>query len=102
MKRNKKSTKAVTLLSRIETLLSDVLDECAAIEKTVEKQVRKLLVAAGESIAEAKEFVVNLPASPEVRHRATKSRKRVAQHLGTKRKARPSVRAKKRAEVRAA
>ena len=83
MKTKKKSKKAVTLLTKIETLLSDALDECSAIEKSVEKNVRELLLAAQGAIVSARDFVSALPSS-QVRQKATK------------RKAKPSVRAKKR------
>lgn len=75
MKSKKKSTKAVTLLTRMEALLSDVLDECSAIEKSAEKNVRALLLSAEKSIAKAKDFIISLPPS-EVRPTAAKSRKR--------------------------
>jgi len=83
MKSKKKSKKAVTLLTKIETLLSDVLDECSDIEKSVEKNVREVLLSAQASIGSAIDFISALPSS-EVRHKAAKS------------KPKPSVRAKKR------
>jgi len=87
MKPKKKSTKAVTLLTRMESLLSDVLDECSAIEKSAEKNVRELLVAAEESIAKAKDFLSSLPPSAvtaaKSRKRGTaKSKKRSVAHAG--------------------
>jgi hypothetical protein len=54
----KKDTRAVTLLNRIEGLLSDALDECASIEKSVEKNVRALLRTAESSIAAARDYFV--------------------------------------------
>ena len=79
-----KSTKAVTLLTKIETLLSDVLAECSNIEKSVEKNVREVLLSAQSSIVSAVDFIKALPSS-EVPRKTAKS------------KAKPSVRAKKRA-----
>jgi hypothetical protein len=87
--KNKKSTKAVTLLTRIETLLSDVLDDCSDIEKSVEKNVREVLVSAQKSISSAIDFFSAAP-SPEVRPKTTKS------------KAKPSVKAGKRVTAPAA
>jgi hypothetical protein len=89
MKTKKKSTKAVTLLTRIETLLSDVLDECSDIEKSVEKNVREVLLSAQTSIGSAIDFISALPSS-EVHQKAAKK------------KAKPSVRAKKRLTAPAA
>lgn len=85
MKAKKSSKKAVTMLTRIDRLLSDVLDECSAIEKNVEKNVRVLLLSAKESIVSAKDFV-SASLSSEVRHKASPS------------KAKPPARAKKRAQ----
>jgi len=84
MKSKKKTKKAVTLLTKIETLLSDALDECSAIEKSVEKNVRELLLSAQAAIVSARNFVgAALPSSE-------------APRKAVKRKAKPSVRAKKR------
>lgn len=58
----KKTMKAVTLLARIEVLLGDVLHECSAVEKSVEKEARELLLSAEELIGKAKEFVAPAPA----------------------------------------
>jgi len=88
MKTKKKSPKAVTLLTRIGTLLSDAIDECSAIEKSVEKNVRELLVSAQSSILSARDFVVSAAPSFEVRKKPAK------------RKAKPSVKAKKRPAAR--
>ena len=90
--KQKHSKKAVTLLTRIETLLADVLAECSAIEKTIEKNVRDLLRTAEVSIAQAKDFIAPILVT-EVRHRAAAARKprRVAA-----RKTRPVARAPKR------
>ena len=79
MKTKKRTTKkAVTLLTRIETLLSDVLDECSAIEKSVEKNVRVLLRSAEASITVAKEFF--LAPEPAKRQKVAKAPKRVPRH----------------------
>ena len=63
MKTRKKTKKAVTLLEKIETLLSDVLKESSAIEESVEKNVRNLLLSAKSSIVAARDFVSALPSS---------------------------------------
>jgi phage baseplate assembly protein W len=79
----------VTLLTRIETLISDVLDEFSAIEKNVEKNVRELLLTAQGAIVSARDFVSALPSS-EVRQKAAKK------------KAKSRVKAKKRVTAPAA
>jgi len=71
----KKPAKAITLLTRIEALLADALDEFSAMEKSVEKNVRALLVAAEASISKAKEFITPAPAGA-ARHRVVKVRPR--------------------------
>jgi hypothetical protein len=81
--KKKKSPKAVTLLTRVETLLSDVIDQCSDIEKSVDKNVRELLTSAQKSISSAIDFVVSATPSSEVPQRAAKS------------KAKPSVKARK-------
>ena len=90
MKTKKKSPKAVTLLTKIETLLSDALDECSAIEKSVEKNVRELLLSAQASISSAIDYVGGIAASA------------VPQKAAAKKKAKPSAKAKKRAPAPAA
>jgi division protein CdvB (Snf7/Vps24/ESCRT-III family) len=90
-----KPKKAVTLLTRIETLLSDVLDEYSVIEKHVEKNVRAVLLSAQESVVSAINFISALP-SYEPRPKASKGRKAGRRPVAAKRKAKPSVRAKKR------
>ena len=87
--KKKKSKKAVTRLEKIEKLLSDVIDECSDTEKSVEKNVREVLLSAQASIVSAIDFISALPSS-EVRHRAAK------------RKAKPSVSAKKHFKAPAA
>jgi hypothetical protein len=84
-----KSKKAVTLLTRIETLLSDALDEYSAIEKHVETNVRAAILSAQASVVSAMDFISALP-SAEVRQKGGR------RHLKAKSKAKPSVRAKKR------
>jgi hypothetical protein len=86
-----KSKKAVTLLTRVETMLSDVLDEYSVIEKNV----REVLQSAQASIVSAIDFISSLPSS-EVLQKPAKSRKRGRRHLGAKSNAKRSVRAKKR------
>jgi len=93
--KNRKPAKAVTLLTKIETLLSDVFDELSAIEKSAEKNVRALLVSAESSITKAKNFISFSPA-PEVRRTAAGSRQR-----RVKAKARPAARAVKRSAAAA-
>jgi hypothetical protein len=90
-----KSKKAITLLTRIETLLSDALNEYSVIEKHVEKNVRAVLLSAQASVVSAINFISALP-STEVRQKAAKSRKGGRGPLEAKSKAKPSVRAKKR------
>lgn len=90
-----KSKKAVTLLTRIDGLLSDVLGQYSVMEKNIEKNVRAALLSAQESIVCAIDFISALPSSA-VRPRAAKSRKRGRRHIRAKSKAKPSVRAKKR------
>lgn len=58
----RKSKKPVTLLTQIQGLLSDVLGQLSFIEKSVEKNVRELLLAAEDSVAKAKDFIT--PALP--------------------------------------
>jgi hypothetical protein len=80
MKSKKRTTKAVTLLTRVETLLSDVLEECSDIEKSVEKNIRVLLRSAEASIAVAKDYFTASEPSKVRRKTATGrvSRHRVA------------------------
>ena len=86
MKTKKKTKKAVTLLEKIETLLSDVLREGSTIEASVEKNVRDLLLSAKASILAARDFISALPSS-EVHHKPAKS------------KAKPPAKAKKHAKA---
>ena len=87
--KKKKSPKAVTRLEKIEKLLSDVIDECSDIEKSVEKNVREVLLSAQSSIGSAINYFTAAPSS-EVPQRAAKS------------KAKPSVKARKRLTAPAA
>jgi len=79
----RKATRAVTLLTRIEGLLSDVVDECAAIGVSLEKNVRALLRTAESSIAAAKDYFI-APAPAKV---VRKPVKKVAAKARTKAKA---------------
>ena len=63
MNTRKKTKKAVTLLEKVETLLSDVLKEGSAIEKSLEKNVRELLLSAKGSVDAAMNYFSALPAS---------------------------------------
>jgi hypothetical protein len=53
----RKSKKPVTLLTQIEGLLSDALQQVSSIEKSVEMNVRELLLTAEASVAKAKDFI---------------------------------------------
>ena len=74
MKSKKKAKKPVTLLTRIEKSLSEVLDELSVVEKSAEKNVRAGLVSAQNAIGSAIDFISALPPF-EVGKKATKSRK---------------------------
>lgn len=101
MKSNKKhSKKAVTLLTKIETLLDDVLAECAAIEKGAEKNVKELLRSAEGPIAKAKEFLA-LGAWFGAEHKPA-IRKHTRPHPVARRKKHAAPRAKRRTVARAA
>lgn len=75
MKSKRKSTKPITMLTKIEALLSDVLDELSSIERSVEKNVRGLLLSAAASIAKAKDFVAPALVSEAPRKSARGPRK---------------------------
>jgi hypothetical protein len=90
MKPKKKVKKTVTLLTKIETLLSDVLDEGLAIEKTVEKNVRELLLSAQSSISSAIDYFTAAPPA-EARHKPVKTTAKTAVKA-KKRAAAPAVR----------
>jgi hypothetical protein len=68
-----KSKKAVTLLTRVESLLSDVLDEYSVIEKQVEKNVRAGLLSAQESVKSAMKFISALP-DAQISYKSGRSR----------------------------
>jgi hypothetical protein len=89
-----KSKKAVTLLSRAEALLSDVLDEYSVIEKQVEKNVRAVLLSAQKSVNSAMNFIGALPdvQIPVKRRRRRAKAKTIAKE---RTRAKGSVRAKK-------
>ena len=91
-RQEKKAFKAVTLLTRIEALLSDVWDECSAIEKSVEKNVRGLLRTAESSVAAAKDYFLAPTPAKAVRKPAKKA---VAKARVTA-KAKAPIKAKKR------
>ena len=90
-----RSKNPVTLLTRIEKLLSDLLDQYSVMEKSIEKSVRAALLSAQESIVYAIDFMGSLPSSA-ARQKTAKRPKRAPRHLKAKRKAKRSVRAKKR------
>ena len=87
MKRKRKSTKPVTLLTKIEDLLCDALGELSSIERSVEKNVRELLVSAAASVAAAKDFIAPVLAT-EAPHKRARSRKRAGGRLRPARSAR--------------
>ncbi len=69
--KKRKTPQAVTLLTRIENVLAEVLDDLSVIEKTVEKGVRSLLVSAEASVSQARDLINPAP-SPAVRHKAAR------------------------------
>ncbi|MGA2713121.1 MAG: hypothetical protein ABSG41_08430 [Bryobacteraceae bacterium] len=89
--KKKRPTKAVTLLTRIETLLSDVIDECSDIEKSVEKNVRELLTSAQASISSAIDFFSAAQPS-EVRRKPAAKKKAKAPVKAKKRSITPAAR----------
>jgi len=94
-KRAKKPTRAVTLLTKIERLLSDVLKEGAALEKGFEKNVRALLRTAETSVTAARDYFVK-PAPAKVARKAAKPKaaKRVVTAAKAKTKAKAKAKAK--------
>jgi len=93
----KKPAKAVTLLTKIEDLLSDVLDECSAFERTVERNVKVLIRAAEASVTAAKKYFAAPPPKPARRPvKAVKktARKAVKKAVKTVAK-RPTTKARK-------
>jgi len=56
MKTKKRRAKPVTLLTKIETLLSEVLQECSEIEKSIEKNIPLLLRSAEGAVIAAKDY----------------------------------------------
>ena len=83
--KKKKSKKAVTRLEKIEKLLSDVIYECSDVEKSVEKNVREVLLSAQKSISSAIDFFSAAASPSEVRPKTA-----------AKKKAKPPVKTKKR------
>ena len=101
MKTKKKTPrKAVTLLTKTETLLNDVYDECAAIEKDVEKKVWALLRSAEASIAAAKDFFT-APAPAKRRAKPAAAAKRIPRHRHAVAKAKPAAPAARKRAVKA-
>lgn len=101
MKRKKKTPKAVTLLTKIEMLLADVVNECAVIEKGLEKNARLLLRSAEASIAAAKDYFITLEPS-KVGRRIAKRPAHVSHHRVASRRTKAPVAAKKRPIARVA
>ena len=83
-----KSKKAVTLLSRAKSLLSDVLDEYSVIEKQAEKKVRPVLLSAQKSVNSAMKFISALR-DAQISYKSGRRRAKA------KTRAKTSVRAKK-------
>jgi len=75
MKTKKRTPKPVTLLTKVEMLLSDVLQGCSEIEKSVEKDVRMLLRSAEASVSAAKDYFVAPEPSKTRRKTARTSRR---------------------------
>jgi len=77
--RKKRPARAITLLTRIEALLGDAMNEFSAMEKTVEKYARALLTSAETSISNAKDLIATAPApAGGARHRAVRVRPHAA------------------------
>ena len=95
MKAKKRTVKAITLLTRIEMLLSDVLEQCSEIEKSVEKNVRVLLRSAEVSIAAAKDYFI-APEAPKVRRKIVRTVGRTSRHRVVRKRMRAPIAAKKR------
>ena len=53
----KNKQKGRNAADQIEALLSDVLVECSAVEKSVEKNVREIVLSARKSIGSAIDFI---------------------------------------------
>ena len=82
-----KSKKAVTLLTRVKSLLADVLDEYSVIEKQAEKKVRTVLLSAQKSVNSATDFISALPVA-QIPYKSSRP------HAKAKTRAKTSVRAK--------
>jgi hypothetical protein len=65
----------ITLLTKVEAVLSDVLDQLSSLEHTLEKSVRVLLSAAETSVTKAKGFVTPGP-SAQTRRKVARKRAR--------------------------
>jgi len=55
--KKRRSSQPATLLTQVEALLSDVLAQLSSIEKSVEQNVRDVLLAAEASVGKAKDFI---------------------------------------------
>jgi len=100
MKSKKRTPKPVTLLTKIETLLSDVLQQCSEIEKSVEKNALVLLRAAEASVAAAKNYFIT-PEPPKIQRKSPRTVAHVVRHRVTRRRAKAAIAAKKRPVGRA-
>ena len=76
----RRSKKPVTLLTQIEGLLCDVLAGLSCVGKSVEKNVRDLLLTAEASVAKAKDLITPAlaPAAPRKPVRARRRAPRKA------------------------
>jgi len=83
----RKSKKPVTLLTQVEGLLCDVLGQLSLLEKSVEKNVRDLLLTAEASVAKAKDFITPALAAA-VPHKPARARKHAPRGGRTARRAR--------------
>jgi division protein CdvB (Snf7/Vps24/ESCRT-III family) len=90
-----KSKRAVTLLTRVESLLSDVLDEYSVIEKQVEKNIRAGLLSAQESVISAMNFISALPAA-QIPYKRSSRRAKVKTRAKAPARAKKSSAARKR------
>jgi hypothetical protein len=92
--KKRKSAKPVTALTRIEKVLGDAVDQVSAFEKIVEKNVRELLISAGDALSKAKEFISLATAIEQRRPAAKVHRTRVPVGTG------PKTRTKRAARIR--
>jgi len=94
MKSKKRTPKPVTLLTKVETLLSDVLQQCSEIEKSVEKNALVLLRAAEASVAAAKNYFIT-PEPPKIHRKGARTVAHVVRHRATRRRAKAPIAAKR-------